>query len=74
MDPERAPDERAESKWLRYTHVGLQYCLTLLLFVLGGWWADRRLDTDPWLTITGSLLGFLAATYGIVRETGRIRS
>lgn len=70
----RTPDDRAGTTWLRYTHLGLQYCLTLLLFVLGGRWADQRLSTDPWLTIAGALLGFGASTYLIVKETQRIRS
>ena len=63
----KTPDDRAGATWLRYTHLGVQYCLTLLLFVLGGWWADQQLGCEPLLTIVGALLGFSAATYLIVR-------
>ncbi len=69
----KTPDDRAGASWLRYTHLGLQYCLTLLLFVFGGQWADRRLDTEPWLLLTGALLGFGASTYLIVRQALQIR-
>ena len=68
----KTPDDRAGATWLRYTHLGIQYCLTLLLFVLGGLWADRRLGCEPLLTIVGALLGFGAATYLIVRESQKI--
>ena len=64
--------DRAGTTWLRFTHLGLQYCLTLLLFVAAGTWADRRLGWEPWLTIVGALLGFAAATYLIVKETSAI--
>jgi len=69
----RTPDDRAGATWLRYTHLGLQYCLTLLLFVFGGRWLDQRLSTEPWLMIVGSLLGFVASTMVIVSETRRIK-
>lgn len=64
----KTPDDRAGASWLRYTHLGLQYCLTLLLFVLGGRWLDQRLETEPWWTIVGALLGFGASTFSIVRQ------
>jgi F0F1-type ATP synthase assembly protein I len=69
----KTPDKRAGATWLRYTHLGLQYCLTLLLFVFGGRWLDQRLETDPLWTIVGALLGFGAATYTIVRQALLIR-
>ncbi len=68
----KTPDDRAGATWLRYTHLGVQYCLTLLLFVFAGWWADQRLGCEPWLTIVGALLGFGVATYLIVRQAQRI--
>ena len=42
----------------------------LVGFFLGSW-VDRRLKTSPWLTITGLILGFVAAgreTYLIYRR------
>jgi len=69
---EKTPDDRAGVSWLRYTHLGVQYCLTLLLFVYAVWWADQRLGWEPWLTIVGALLGFGVATYLIVRQAMRI--
>jgi F0F1-type ATP synthase assembly protein I len=57
--------------WLRYSHLGLQFCLTFLLLVGAGVWADRRLGTGPWLTVVGAAAGMAAATYLLVRQVGR---
>ncbi len=56
--------------WLRYSTLGLQFCLTLLLFLGIGVWLDGRLQSDPWLTIVGSLLGIGGGMYLVVKETG----
>jgi hypothetical protein len=37
--------------------VGLQFAATILVFLLGGMWLDRRLGTDPWFLIGGVVLG-----------------
>ena len=68
----KTPDDRAGATWLRYTHLGLQYCLILLLFVFGGQWLDGRMGTEPWLMLTGALLGFGASTWLIVSQMARI--
>lgn len=73
-DPGETGPDRSGTTWLRYTHLGIQYCLTLLLCVLAGQWLDERAQTQPWLTIVGALLGFGAATWLIVSATQRIRS
>jgi F0F1-type ATP synthase assembly protein I len=67
----KSPKDRTGSTWLRYSHIGIQFCATFLLFVLAGTWADERLPTKPWLTVAGAMLGMAAATYLLVRETSR---
>ncbi len=72
---ERPPSrERATGSWLRYSHLGLQFCLTFLLPTLGGVWLDARLSWEPWLTVVGAMLGMTAATYVLVKETQDIGS
>jgi F0F1-type ATP synthase assembly protein I len=63
--------EDRSGSWLRYSHLGIQFCVTFGLFVWLGTWADGRLDTSPWLTIAGSFLGMTAATYLLLREISR---
>jgi len=63
------PGDRKQTSWLRYSHLGMQYCVTLLLFVLLGTWADGRWGTGPWLTVAGAAVGMTAATYLLIRQT-----
>ena len=65
--------EDPSGSWLRYSHLGIQFCLTFGLFVLLGTWADGRLGWTPWLTIAGCLVGMTAATYLLIRETSSKR-
>lgn len=61
-----ASEDRTGS-WLRYSHLGLQFCLTFGAFVALGIWADGKLGWTPWLTVAGALVGMSAATYLLVR-------
>jgi F0F1-type ATP synthase assembly protein I len=61
--------EDRTGSWLRYSHLGIQFCLTFGLFVLLGTWADDKLNASPWLTVAGVFLGMGAATYLLVRQT-----
>ena len=53
----------------RYTGFGLAWALSVLFFLLIGYWLDGRLGTLPWLTIAGAFLGaaggFLSLYRGI---------
>ena len=64
-------DGRTQNSWLRYSTLGVQFAVTLVVFVLLGTWADRRFGTDPWLTIAGSLFGIFASMYLVIREVAR---
>jgi F0F1-type ATP synthase assembly protein I len=61
--------EDRSGSWLRYSHLGIQFCLTFGLFAGLGIWGDARLNWTPWLTVAGCLLGMTAATYILVKET-----
>jgi F0F1-type ATP synthase assembly protein I len=41
----------------RFTGFGLAWALSVLFFLLIGYWLDGRLGTLPWLTIVGAFLG-----------------
>ena len=69
-----SPDDRTGASWLRYSHLGLTYCLTVLVFVGLGYLGDQRFGTDPWLTVAGMLLGASGATYSLVRAVSRVES
>jgi F0F1-type ATP synthase assembly protein I len=61
-DPMSKPDPSAERKRLvrevgRFTGFGLAWALSVLFFLLIGYWLDGRLGTLPWLTILGAFIG-----------------
>lgn len=63
--------DRTPQSWLRYSHLGLQFSLTLVLCVLAGSWLDKRYETSPWWTLAGSLLGISASLYLVIKETSK---
>ncbi len=48
-----------------YAGVGLQFALTIILFLFIGQWLDRRLDTAPWFTIAGVFAGAAGGFYSL---------
>ena len=50
-----------------YLGVGLQFALTIALCAYGGWWADARWETSPWLLIGGCLFGSVGGFYHLYR-------
>jgi len=46
--------------------VGTMLAASLCLGVLGGYWADGKLGTKPWLTLVGLLLGLAVGVYNLV--------
>lgn len=60
--------KRVERKYLRFAGVGIQYGLTILLLTLLGIWLDGRFHTGPLFTILLLLLGFVGATWSLVKQ------
>jgi F0F1-type ATP synthase assembly protein I len=55
------------SSWWRMTGLGVEFIVAVGLFGAIGWWADRRLGTNPWLTLVGVAVGFAVGLYGVIR-------
>ena len=49
----------------RYSGLGLQWALSVLLFLYAGRWLDRRIGTDPYLTVLGAFIGGAAGFYAL---------
>ncbi|MBI4605829.1 MAG: AtpZ/AtpI family protein [Planctomycetes bacterium] len=56
------------AKYLRYSHVGLQFFISVALFTGVGIWLDRRLGTVVLFTLLGLVLGFGGGVYSLYRE------
>ena len=51
-----------------YAGLGLQFVVSLLLFLFLGQWLDKKLGSAPWLTIIGVFVGAGGAFYSIYRR------
>lgn len=49
----------------RYMGYGLTWALSTALFLFVGRWLDRKLGTEPWLTIIGAFVGGVAGFYSL---------
>ena len=67
MGPDRQQG-REENLWQisgRYSGLGLQWALSILLFLAAGWWLDGKVGTAPLFTILGAFLGGGAGFYSL---------
>src|SRR5262245_19115460 len=51
-----------------FAGIGVQFALTLLVFVAAGIWLDRRLGTSPWLVIVCVFAGAGGGFYSMIRR------
>lgn len=62
------PDQRSVVRELgRYTGFGLTWALSVLFFLLIGYWLDGRLGTLPWFTIAGAFIGAAGGFFSLYR-------
>jgi F0F1-type ATP synthase assembly protein I len=60
--------------YIRYTGIGLQFLLVMLIPLGLGYWIDSWLGTLPWLTVIGSVLGGVGAMVWVVRAVNRMEN
>ncbi len=51
-----------------FAGVGMQFALTILVFVAAGVWLDKRLGSSPWLVILFVFLGAAAGFFSMYRK------
>ena len=56
---------------MRYAGLGIQLAVSLVVFVLAGQWADRKLGTGGILTIAAAFLGFGGTMYSLIRSLNK---
>jgi hypothetical protein len=56
---------------MRYAGLGVQLGVTILVFVLVGQWADRKLGTGGIITIAAAFLGFGGTMYSLIRQLNK---
>ncbi len=70
----RARAQQGMQAYVRYTGMGLQFVLMILLPMGGGYLLDDWLGTSPWLVAAGALLGAVAAMVWLVRAVARMEA
>jgi F0F1-type ATP synthase assembly protein I len=58
-------------RYLRYSHLGLQFIVSVGLPLAGGIWLDRKLGTVVLFTLVGLVLGFGAGLFSLYNELFR---
>ena len=58
-------EEPAMVSVARYSGLGLQLAVSVMLFLFGGSWLDGKLGTRPWLTLIGAFVGAGAGFYSL---------
>lgn len=56
---------------MRYAGLGIQLAVSLVVFVLLGQWADRKLGTGGLLTVLAAFVGFGGTMYSLIRSLNR---
>lgn len=62
-----ARNVRRYNRYLRYSTVGLEMGLSVLIGLFVGQWLDKRLGTEPWLLLVFLLFGMVAGFRSIFR-------
>jgi F0F1-type ATP synthase assembly protein I len=71
MTEEDRKENQASTLWAaagQYTGYGLQWALSTLLFLMGGWWLDGKVGTTPLFMILGAFVGAGAGFYSLYRH------
>ena len=68
-EPEKKPESNGPNAYLKYTGLGVQMVVIILVSVWGGMRLDKLLAFQtPVFTIVLSLLGVFAAIYTVVKD------
>ena len=65
------PSGRKSPGPVRYAGLGIQLAASIVVFVLVGQWADRKLGTGGLITILAAFLGFGGTMYSLIRGLNR---
>jgi F0F1-type ATP synthase assembly protein I len=58
---------RDNKEYLRYSSVGIELVLFVLIFFGCGHWVDRKFGTLPVFSLVGGLIGIIAGFYVVFR-------
>ena len=62
-----------EGQPMRWVGFGVKFIGILGIFTYAGYWADRTLQTSPWLMITGMSIAFVGMIYLLFKKVAHWR-
>lgn len=65
---DRQPGRDSAVSGVEFAGIGIQFALTILIFVFAGVWLDRRLGSSPWFVIIGVFVGASAGFFSMYRQ------
>lgn len=67
-DAKPGPGTNADGgNWYGLVGIGLEFVVTIAVLGAIGWFADRKLNTLPWLTLVGIVIGFAVGLTMMIR-------
>lgn len=67
-EPPKAGAADGGTSITQFAGVGLQFALSILVFLYAGQWLDRKLGTAPWLLLIGVFVGGAGSFYSMYRK------
>ena len=65
-------DSGSPNDFMKYSSLGIQLMVIILLFTFGGKWVDGKMqNAKPIFMALGAVLGVVLAVIYMIRETGR---
>ena len=70
--PGNRPQSEALSRWVKHSSVGVQFVLTIVVCIGGGYALDRWLGNEkPWFSLAGGIFGCAGAMWLLIRTFGK---
>jgi ATP synthase protein I len=67
--PKDLPVKESKNKWINYSSIGLMFPASILVGFAIGYFLDKWLKTDPYLTIIFIIYGILAGFFNLFSLT-----
>ncbi|PJZ46718.1 AtpZ/AtpI family protein [Leptospira brenneri] len=67
-ESEKPSNQKPEKSPMAMAGAGFEFVSSIVLFVLGGYYLDEYLKTEPLWLLVGFFLGFLFAFYSLIKR------
>lgn len=69
-----ADEPRPWRRYLRFSSLGIELGLSVMIGLIGGQWLDRYFGTAPWLLLAGLLFGLAAGFRSMFRALKELKA